>query len=170
MASAPSPPPLPPLVAGAGAVGAAAVDFDPDVDRDVAVVPVALSFELNKLWKKFCRTSCCVWPPGVGLGDEDNVGDDTCDLDPGAPTPGTDKLDAGRVVLRLSGFLVSAPALIPSGAGPPTAPSISVRARSTFGRLKLLLPMGPTIPADAVSLGLRNAPRGSRFGFFAFSS
>lgn len=49
-------------------------------------------------------------------------------------------------------------------------PSISVSARSTFGRLKLLLPIGPTIPADVVSFGLRNAPRGSRFGFFAFSS
>ena len=49
-------------------------------------------------------------------------------------------------------------------------PSISVSARSTLGRVKELLPIGPTMPADAVSFGLRNAPRGSRFGFFAFSS
>ena len=27
-----------------------------------------LSFELSRLWKKFCRTSCCVWPVGLGLG------------------------------------------------------------------------------------------------------
>ena len=49
-------------------------------------------------------------------------------------------------------------------------PSISVSARSTLGRVKELLPIGPTMPADAVSFGLRNAPRGSRLGFFAFSS
>lgn len=27
-----------------------------------------LSFELSRLWKKFCRTSCCVCPVGLGLG------------------------------------------------------------------------------------------------------
>ena len=69
--------------------------------------------------------------------------------------------------LRLRPLRESVEVLMLSGDGPA---SISVSARSTLGRLKLLLPMGPTIPADAVSLGLRNAPRGSRFGFFAFSS
>ena len=50
--------------------------------------------------------------------------------------------------------------------------SISLKARSTLGRLKLLLPKGPTIPADApaYSAGFRNAPRGSLSDFFEFSS
>ena len=50
--------------------------------------------------------------------------------------------------------------------------SISLRARSTLGKLKLLLPKGPTMPAEAPanSAGFRNAPRGSLSGFFEFSS
>jgi hypothetical protein len=62
------------------------------------------------------------------------------------------------VVLALSELAIPIPA------------SISLRARSTVGRLKLLLPSGPTIPAAAVSVGFRKAPRGSRSGFLAFSS
>ena len=48
--------------------------------------------------------------------------------------------------------------------------SISLKARSTLGRLKLLLPKGPTIPAAAKSVGFRNAPRGSLSDFFEYSS
>ena len=29
-----------------------------------------LSFELSKLWKKCCSTSCCVCPVGLGLGTD----------------------------------------------------------------------------------------------------
>jgi hypothetical protein len=75
----------------------------------------------------------------------------------------------GRPVARLraaSPLTLEASVLLPS----PT--SISESARSTVGKLKLLLPNGPTIPAAAPvkSAGLRKAPRGSRSGFFAFSS
>lgn len=90
-----------------------------------------------------------------------------------APAEGTESVEgAGRVAVRLASFRAGSPAtLIFRGIAVAAAePSISVNARSTFGRLKLLLPMGPTMPAEAVSFGLRNAPRGSRFGFFAFSS
>ena len=62
--------------------------------------------------------------------------------------------------------------VVPSIAVVDAAPiplSISLKARSTFGRLKLLLPKGPTIPAET-SAGFRNAPRGSLSGFFEFSS
>jgi len=31
-----------------------------------------LSFELSKLWKKCCNTSCCVCPVGLGLGIDDD--------------------------------------------------------------------------------------------------
>ena len=51
--------------------------------------------------------------------------------------------------------------------------SVSLKARSTLGRLKLLLPKGPTIPAatPAKSVGFRDdAPRGSLSDFFEYSS
>jgi hypothetical protein len=132
--------------------------------------PLARSFELSKLWKKFWRTSCCVCPDvGLGLPAEDNVGDVPARPAPWFPTdtvaPRAASVDdGGRPVARL---LASA---LPVG---PTPTSISERARSTAGRLKLLLPSGPTIPAAAVpaiSDGFLNAPRGSRSGFLAFSS
>ena len=44
---------------------------------------------------------------------------------------------------------------------PPIPASISVSARSTVGRLKLLLPNGPTIPAEAFSVGDLKAFLGS---------
>lgn len=37
----------------------------------LTVFPVLdLSFELSKLWKKCCSTSCCVCPVGLGLGTD----------------------------------------------------------------------------------------------------
>lgn len=33
----------------------------------VAFPAIDLSFELSKLWKKCCNTSCCVCPVGLGL-------------------------------------------------------------------------------------------------------
>jgi len=134
-------------------------------------LPPPLSFVLSKLKKKFCNTSCCVCPAG-GLADPPIVGDvgalPVVDAAPTAVNPGGRPLGApvALPVLRA----VSAVAPIPPG--PPIPISISVKARSTFGIVKLLLPRGPTIPAAALvrSAGFRNAPRGSLSGFFAFSS
>ena len=56
-----------PSPGGGGDIGALVVLGAPD-----------RSFELNKLWKKCCRTSCCVWPVGLGLG---------IDCDEGLPRP-----------------------------------------------------------------------------------
>lgn len=125
--------------------------------------------ELNKLWKKFCSTSCCVCPP-VELGDGLKVGDVVRpEVDAPAP-PTADNPDVGRVP-PLDRRRAASPFTLAFNALPPPKPvSISASAFSTFGRLKLLLPRGPTIPAVAVSAGLRNAPRGSRSGFFEFSS
>jgi len=36
----------------------------------VVFAAFGLSFELSKLWKKFCSTSCCVCPVGLGLGTD----------------------------------------------------------------------------------------------------
>ena len=65
--------------------------------------------------------------------------------------------------------LLVAPSIRDVFAGPIPL-SISLKARSTLGRLKLLLPKGPTIPAAAKSVGFRNAPRGSLSDFFEDSS
>lgn len=155
-----SPPLVLPLASGAARPPAAAA----------AAPAPALSFELSKLWKKFWSTSCWVWPP-VGLGDPTmgagDVGERTLvEAVPTGARPGGRPLDAAGLRVDLRAGSVAA-------AGPPPMPtSISVRARSTLGKLKLLLPSGPTIPAAAAvrSAGLRKAPRGSRSGFFAFSS
>lgn len=124
------------------------------------------SLLLSKLWKKFCSTSCCVWPGGGLL----------------APTGDAVWRPGGDAVLEPSGDgrpvapvrLAKRRAAVESAApvGPPESNSISDNARSTVGRLKLLLPNGPTIPAAAFSrsAGLRNAPLGSRSGFLEFSS
>jgi len=137
------------------------------VARDAAALAPARSLALNKLWKKLCNTSCCACPPDE-LGDELNVGDAGVRLvvEPAAP-PTAGNPDVGRAPPLdrrrvASPFTLAFSALVP--------PSISASAFSTFGRLKLLLPRGPTMPAVAVSVGLRNAPRGSRSGFFEFSS
>lgn len=139
---------------------------------DVVVVPFVLgaplvaaaaafgrSLLLNRLWKKFCNTSCCVCPPefgdpGIGFGDGDAlptwlVGDVELVSAAGRPAP------------------EARPAALPD-----PATSISDNANWTVGRLKLLGPNGPTIPAAAPSrsAGFRNAPRGSRSGFLEFSS
>lgn len=106
-------------------------------------------------------------PPLVGLGAAAKVGEATCDREPDGPTPGADSPADGRFALRLSPLRESVEVLVAKGGGPA---SISVNARSTFGKLKLLLPIGPTTPALAFSVGLRKAPRGSRSGFFEFSS
>lgn len=159
-----APPPDSLLVAGAPGVADGL-----GVDARAEEVPLALSFELSKLWKKFCRTSCWVGPPFVGLGDAAaRVGDATCDREPEELAPSADSPADGRLVpLRLRALRESAEALMLSGDGPA---SISVSARSTLGKLKLLLLIGPTTPAPAFSVGLRKAPRGSRSGFFEFSS
>lgn len=89
------------------------------------------------------------------------------------PAVGTESVDGGGLApVFLPGFLDGSPAtLIFRGLAPGAAvPSISVNARSTFGKVKLLLPIGPTIPVEVASLGFRNAPRGSLLGFLAFSS
>ena len=147
-------------------------------DLGVAVRPLAaaglappLSFVLSKLKKKFCNTSCCVCPAG-GLPDLPVVGD-VGTLPVADPAP-TDVNPGGRplwapVVLPV---LRTASGVAPMPPGPPIPISISVKARSTFGIVKLLLPRGPTMPAAALvkSAGFRKAPRGSLSGFFAFSS
>jgi len=140
-----------------------------------------LSFVRSKLWKKFCKTSCCVCPPAPGLGapgpvgvtgeraDEILVGDDE--------VPNADRAD-GRpvevvVAIGLAASLRAAAAVSPKPVDVPPIPvSISLNALSTFGRLKLLLPRGPTIPAaaPAKSCGFLKAPRGSLSDFFEFSS
>ena len=131
-----------------------------------AALPAAApeDFELSKLWKNVCKISCCVGPASVGV--DGIVGEDACDrafvLGPCAARPVAD----GLVLARLASFrAASAPA-----DAPPTPLSISVSARSTLGRLKLLLPIGPTTPAAAFSTGVLKAPRGSRSVFLAFSS
>lgn len=133
----------------------------------VVKLPLALSFGTSKLWKKFCSTSCrtCSVP---GLGEELRVGDPrparAVVPSGGTANPDVDDLGAGRPDSFRPG---SAAAPVPRGVIPP---SISVRARSTFGKLKLLLPIGPTTPAAGLSVGFRKAPRGSRSGFLEFSS
>ena len=55
-----------PFVGGGGGGGG-------DVVLLVALAAPDLSFELNKLWKKCCNTSCCVCPVGLGLGTDGDV-------------------------------------------------------------------------------------------------
>jgi hypothetical protein len=130
----------------------------------------ARSFELSKLWKKFCNTSCCVCPPaGFGEGTVGDIGGlPRCAPATAAGPLAVDSVEdtglAPRESRRSAALvpLALAPRLAPAGPAPlPTPASISVSARSTFGRLKLLLPNGPTMPAAAFSVGLRNALRGS---------
>ena len=97
----------------------------------------------------FFQGSRCLLLPGLFDGDTGDRVVDTLDGDAG---PNVDRLVGlppiptvltGRLESRVAG---------PRAAGPPegTIPdSISLSARSTFGRLKLLLPNGPTIPAAA---------------------
>ena len=71
-----------------------------------------LSFELNKLWKKCCKTSCCVCPVGLGLGID---GDEALPR-PEVPAP-VDNEPTFRVLLDsfldVSGPLTLVPRLIP---------------------------------------------------------
>jgi hypothetical protein len=136
-----------------------------------AALAPARSLELSKLWKKFCKTSCCVCPP-TGLG-EFAVGEigglPRCVPLAAAGPPPVVNVDATGLVPRESRRSAAVvpvtlePRFAPTAPAPPLTPaSISVSARSTFGRLKLLLPNGPTMPAAAFSSnGLRNALRGS---------
>ncbi len=136
-----------------------------------AEVGLGRSLLLSRLWKKFCNTSCCVCPPAaVGLGEVPNGGDEGCLGEvcvpnvvglPVAVRPVSLLAVAASGILELDGPL---PLLLPI--------SISDNAFTTFGRLKLLLPSGPTTPAAAPSssAGLRKAPRGSRSAFLRFSS
>jgi hypothetical protein len=70
----------------------------------------------------------------------------------------------------------TAPTRLPSRSAPfsfAPPPSISTKARSTVGRLKLLLPKGPTTPAPVRfdgSVGVRNVCLGSRSELFALDS
>ena len=160
-----------------------------------AALAAFLSFVLNKLWKKFCKTSCWLCPPPPpGLGatpldeDEGETGERAEFVGVDDAPPKGDK-PAWRTVgpapdavlpVRPGASRVETPRppppppplSPPSPEGPPTPDSISLSARSTFGRLKLLLPKGPTMPAEAPakSWGFLNAPRGSLSDFLAFSS
>jgi hypothetical protein len=122
-----------------------------DAAERVAVgLPLPRSFELSKLWKKFCRTSCCDCPP-VGLGAiDDSAGDVGWRPVPRSivvPEGAREAAPAGRPDKRAAALLAASPPPV----GLPLIPtSMSVSARSTVGRLKLLLPNGPTIPAAAV--------------------
>lgn len=142
----------------------------------VAALSSTLFLLLIRSSKNFLSAWCCVWSSAeFGVVADRGPGEAAEVLRPSraAPAEGTERVDgAGRVAARLASFRDGSPATLMFRGFAVTAaePSISVNARSTFGRLKLLLPMGPTMPAEAVSLGLRNAPRGSRLGFFAFSS
>ena len=142
----------------------------------MAALSSTLFLLLIRSSKNFLSAWCCVWSSaefGVVADKGAGEAEDVLRASIAAPAVGTESVEGGcRAPVRLASFRAgSLPALTLRGFGTVVAElSISVSARSTFGRLKLLLPMGPTIPADAVSLGLRNAPRGSRFEFFAFSS
>ena len=132
-------------------------------------------FVLSKLWKKFCKTSCWDCPaPGLGLpvlvadggtGERTPLPLASEDEVPNGTSP------AGRLALPVSFLVAGDPSIAVVGPAPIPL-SISLRARSTLGRLKLLLPKGPTIPAEAPakSAGFRKAPRGSLSDFFEFSS
>lgn len=133
-------------------------------------LPLARSLELNKLWKKLCRTSCWGWGPPVGLAGFAEVGlrllfgTFVGALSPAMPAD----LPGGRLEsLRGSTvrFAIFADEILEF--------SISLSTRSTLGMLKLLLPRGPTIPAGAPvvkSVGFRKEARGSLSAFFEFSS
>jgi len=140
---------------------------------EVRSLPAARSLELNKLWKKLCRTSCCGCGPLGGLvvapGFEEGGGrllgaTFCCTLSPASPV--------GLPEGRFGCFRCSGTGLVVFE-GEFVELSISLRTRSTLGMLKLLLPRGPTIPAGAPvvrSVGFRNEARGSRSAFFEFSS
>lgn len=106
---------------------------------------------------------------------EERVGEGTCDRPEAPPGPdGTVRFAAGRPAVRPETLREGSPPLTldPSAeeADMFKPLSMSVNAFSTFGRLKLLLPMGPTMPAAAFSVGFLNAPRGSRSARLEFSS
>jgi len=138
-------------------------------------VPVAVPRFLftNRLWKKFCRTSCCCvpispdrligdveFPPAVEpVGALPDIPGKTAasgfaaavleDLPSPAPLSLRLVLDdpVGRVVGRALG----------AAAGSDTL-SISVNARSTLGRLNEDCPIGPTTPAGPVAAAPCNDP------------
>ena len=138
-----------------------------------------LSFVRSKLWKKFCKTSCCVCPPAPGLGAPETLGvtgERVAEIPVGEEeVPSADRAD-GRPVEVLVEIGLAANLRVATSPKPVDVPpmpvSISLNAFSTFGRLKLLLPKGPTIPAvaPATSCGFLKAPRGSLSDFFEFSS
>lgn len=144
----------------------------PDDLTEAPAVP-CLSLELRRLWKKFCRTSCWVCPL-VGLGVVESVGDETGERPGAPPAPGTLRLPAaGRPDERPAPLRDGSPLTLAPSADEVerlSPLSISVNAFSTFGRLKLLLPMGPTIPAVEFSVGFLKAPLGSRSALLEFSS
>ena len=86
------------------------------------------------------------------MGD---TGDRAVEMLVGEPDVKGKRLEVGRLETpapvvdtgRPGPSRVEAPRLAPPGEFTPD--SISLSARSTFGRLKLLLPNGPTMPADA---------------------
>ena len=135
------------------------------------------SFELSRLWKKLCSNSCCVCPPFVGLGvpvagaGDVGVRPAPCVGD-NPEVPSVERpVGLPGAAVRPAGARRGAPS-VEIGGGPPIPVSISDKARTTFGRSKLLLPRGPTIPAEApaISAGFRKGPRGSRSDFLEFSS
>ena len=129
-----------PLVASAPGLGV-------ELRVDKFALPL-LSFCTSKLWKKFCRTSCLTGSV-PGLGVEPIVGEPrparVVALSGGTGIPEADDRGAGLLDnFRAASFATP----VVRGDGPP---SISVSARSTVGKLKLLLPIGPTTPAAGVS-------------------
>src|SRR3984893_4393998 len=119
---APSSPPLPlPFV----------FEFDTLLftEEAAAAAPGATrSFEVNKLWKKFCRTSCCVCPlVGGGPGDDDDVGNAVGDVG-GRPSGGdvatADNIVGGCLPVALPDTLRvgSTPAITPTPPTPAPAP------------------------------------------------
>lgn len=136
-------------------------------------LPPARSFELNRLWKKFCKTSCCVCAPPVGLVAEEGLVDVGTRVDGGifvdALSPASPVGLPGGRFANLRGSTAGLAVFV----GVMDEFSISLSTRSTLGILKLLLPRGPTIPAGAPvvrSVGFRNEARGSLSAFFEFSS
>ena len=111
----------------------------------------ARSFVLSRLWKKFWSTSCwvCPVPPGLvaDAGPEGDTGDRAPEImvgdvdEPMFDRPGRPDVEAGLPLGSLP------PGAAIALADPPMPDSISLSARSTFGKLNVLLPMGPTTPA-----------------------
>lgn len=83
-----------------------------DIGALVALAAFDLSFELSKLWKKCCNTSCCVCPVGLGLG----IDGDEAVFRPEAPVPVVNEptVRALRDTFRdVSGPLTLAPRFTP---------------------------------------------------------